>query len=175
MHPDALMMGLKRVYQRYCSWHGGMNKEAMDEVREGGGARGVRPQLRITRCLAFMPHRSLSDDGELPFAKVGRLGPGRSSALSLSLYPNQLSAQERHQRGRFGSCLVGGTRQFSPVAGPGGSQGGGEPGMASCVQAVWGCVTVPRASMSSLEMRPTSASSCWAAGACIGDLDVRCL
>lgn len=50
VHPDALMMGLKRVYERYCSWHNGMNREAMDKVCCVGG-RGAAVFARITLCL----------------------------------------------------------------------------------------------------------------------------
>lgn len=61
VHPDALMMGLKRVYERYCSWHNGMNREAMDKVCcVGGGGSGVRSHHTMSRIVT---DRGSSADG----------------------------------------------------------------------------------------------------------------
>ncbi|MEW5310237.1 MAG: hypothetical protein WDW38_002054 [Sanguina aurantia] len=79
VHPDALMMGLKRVYERYCSWHNGMNREAMDKAR-------FQKALRDVQLISEGGALSLQTAGKI-FSKVV---PGSSKTMNFIQFVESL-------------------------------------------------------------------------------------
>lgn len=88
LNPDHMMMALKRTFERYCVWQGGISKSGMDKIRfksewvDGGdGASNMVGHRRRRRGLPQHPPacRGAVPQGEITMTRIMIMANGLGS------------------------------------------------------------------------------------------------